>query len=88
MRRIGEAIGAGRQQARQQTGPEQIAGFSIGVFEAEHDLRDPAIGGGKGEASSGLGGKTVGDGELPGLRGKAGANRLPRRLGRKGNGNG
>ena len=41
MRRIGEAVEAGRQQSRQQARPEQIAGLAGFVFQAEQDLRDP-----------------------------------------------
>src|SRR5205814_6995201 len=55
MRRIGETIGTGRQQARQQAGPEQVAGFAVRVLEPEDDLGDSAIRGREGEARTGLG---------------------------------
>ena len=70
MRRIGEAIDARRQQARQRAGPEQVAGFAGLVLEAENDLRDLPVGRGQRQAFAGLGGKVVGLRELPGLCGK------------------
>jgi hypothetical protein len=88
VRRVGEAIDAGRQQARQRAGPEQVAGFAGVVLQAEHDLRDLAIRGGQRETRSGLGRKAIGQRELPGLRRKIGADCVPCRLGRKCDGNG
>ena len=70
MRRIGEAVGAGRQQAGQCAGPEQVAGFSAVVLEAEQNLRDLSVCGGQRQACARLGGKAVGFRELPLSRGK------------------
>ena len=81
MRRVGEAIDARRQQARQRAGPEQVAGFAGLVFEAENDLRDLAVGRGQRQTLAGLGGKVVGEGKLPGVRRKLAADRGPCRLG-------
>src|SRR5450631_679354 len=88
MRRIGEAIDARRQQARQRAGPEQVAEFAGRVLKAEQYVRNLSIRGGQREARARLGRKAIGQRELPGLRRKRRANRLPCRLGRKRNGNG
>ena len=71
VRRIGEAIDARRQQARQRAGPEQVAGFGGLVLEPENDLRDLPVGRGQRQAFAGLGGKVVGCRKLPGLFGKS-----------------
>ncbi len=86
--RVGKPIDARRQQARQLAGPERIAKFAGRIFQAEHDLRDPAIRIGKRQARPGLGRKAVGQRELPRLAGKAGADRVPCRLGREADRNG
>ena len=65
MRRVGEAIDAGRQQAGQGAGPERVARFAGLVLEAEQHLRDRAVGRGQRQALAGLGGKAVGLRELP-----------------------
>ena len=71
MRRIGEAIDAGRQQAGQGAGPERVAGFAALVLEAEHHLRDLPVGRGQ---RSGIcpawRSKSLAAGELPGLLGE------------------
>ena len=71
-------------EARQRSGPEQIAEFAVCVLEAEYDLRDFSVRGGEGEACSGLGREAVGQRELPRLAGKLSADRVPCRLGREG----
>ena len=87
MRRIAEAVDARRQQARQQTGPEQVAELDALVLQPEHDLCDLAVRGWQGQTCSGFGCKSIGQRELPRRRGKFSADCVPCRLGRKCNGN-
>ena len=59
VRRIGEAVDAWRQQAGQRAGPEQVAGFGAFLLEAEHDLRDLAIGRRQDQACPGFAAKSL-----------------------------
>ena len=57
---VGETIDAGRQQAGQGAGPEQIARLAAFVLEPKDHLRDLAVGRGQDQAFAGLCGKAVG----------------------------
>ena len=80
VRRIGEAVGARRQQAGQGARPERIAVPGVVVLDAEQHLRDAAVGSGKDQAAARLGAVDIGLGEVARLGGKAFLDRRPVRL--------
>ncbi len=65
VRRVGEAIGAGRQQAGQAAGQEAVLLRLVGAFQAEQDTAQRAIGGRQQQRLPGLRLELRGLGEAP-----------------------